>query len=175
MSIDSLRADCARCTGLCCVALAFDTCAEFSFDKAAGTPCRHLTRDDACGIHDERCAQGLSGCARYDCLGAGQRVTTEVLPGRHWRDDEESARLLFDAFRAMRLVHELVELLITAAQLQLTEDERHERDEWLRTLQPAEGWTVAALSAFEQSVMSVQIRAWLARVGARLRGLRFGE
>lgn len=175
MSIDSLRADCARCTGLCCVALAFDACAEFSFDKAAGEPCRHLTSDDSCGIHDDLCRRGLAGCARYDCLGAGQRVTTEVLPGRHWRDDEESARLLFDAFRAMRLVHELVELLIAAAQLRLTEDERYERDGWLRTLKPGEGWTAEALSAFEQSVMPLQIRAWLARVGARLRALQFGE
>lgn len=169
MSIDSLRADCARCTGLCCVALAFDASAAFSFDKAAEEPCPHLTNDDACGVHEALCARGLSGCASYDCLGAGQYVTTTVLPGVHWRDGETSARLLFDSFRAMRLVHELVELLVTAAQLQLTEDERHEREAWLRTLQPEAPWTAEALSVFEESVMPLQVRAWLARVGARLR------
>lgn len=174
MSIDSLRADCARCTGLCCVALAFDASASFSFDKAAGEACPHLTNDDACGVHDELCARGLSGCASYDCLGAGQHVTA-MLPGLHWRDDEVSARLLFDTFRAMRLVHEFVELLSAAAQLPLNEDERHERDAWLRTLQPEEGWAAETLSAFEQSAMPLQLRAWLARVGARLRALQFGK
>jgi hypothetical protein len=76
-----LTADCARCVGLCCVVLPFSRSADFAFDKPAGTPCRHLTADARCRIHDRLGASGMRGCVAYDCFGAGQSVTeTDRIP-----------------------------------------------------------------------------------------------
>jgi len=103
--MDPLVADCHRCAALCCVALAFDRSASFAFDKPAGEPCPSL-RGKLCVIHDDLEARGCSGCARYDCAGAGQRVVQEVFGGR----SEDPARMA-DAFRVMRDVQELRVLL----------------------------------------------------------------
>jgi len=103
-----LRADCSRCVGLCCVAPSFSRSSEFAFDRAAGTPCRHLQADDRCGIHDRLRASGMSGCTSYDCFGAGQRVTQELYPGRSWRDDPTLATAMFADFWAAQTVHELL-------------------------------------------------------------------
>ena len=113
-----LRADCSACAGLCCVALAFDRSALFAFDKAAGEPCRHLGAGHRCAIHATRERQGMAGCTRYDCYGAGQRVTA-MFAGRSWRDDGRTARLMFGMFGRVRRAHELVALLRTAASLPL--------------------------------------------------------
>ena len=67
-----LQADCARCFGLCCVALPFAASADFAVDKAAGSPCRNLRTDFGCGIHAELRQRGFNGCTVYDCFGAGQ-------------------------------------------------------------------------------------------------------
>jgi hypothetical protein len=69
------RGDCGRCAGLCCVLLGFDRGPAFGFDKPAGEACRHLSTDHRCAIHDRLDASGFSGCAHYDCRGAGQIVT----------------------------------------------------------------------------------------------------
>ena len=74
----SLRADCGRCAGLCCVALAFDRSALFAEHKPAGAACRYLNAADRCAIHANRAEHGFAGCAGYDCLGAGQLVTQEL-------------------------------------------------------------------------------------------------
>ena len=76
-----LTADCTRCVGLCCVVLPFSRSADFAFDKQAGTPCRHLTADARCRIHDRLGESGMRGCVAYDCFGAGQSVTeTDRIP-----------------------------------------------------------------------------------------------
>jgi len=108
--MDLLAGDCHRCAALCCVALAFDRSSSFAFDKAAGVPCRNL-RGIECAIHDALEASGCSGCARYDCAGAGQRVCEEVFGGRSWRDDPSLLAPMMDAFRVMREVQELRVLL----------------------------------------------------------------
>src|SRR5437762_10515658 len=46
----SLTADCARCTGLCCVAPAFSASSDFAIDKPADEPCPHLEASFRCGI-----------------------------------------------------------------------------------------------------------------------------
>ncbi|RZS91774.1 pentapeptide repeat protein [Motilibacter rhizosphaerae] len=99
-----LRADCASCTGLCCVVPAFAASADFAIDKPAGTPCPHLALDSRCRIHDELPQRGFPGCTAFDCLGAGQRVTARFAP-RSWRDapDEVAA-----AFEEARGLHELL-------------------------------------------------------------------
>jgi uncharacterized protein YjbI with pentapeptide repeats len=101
-----LRADCARCVGLCCVAPAFARSADFAVDKPAGTPCTNLQADFRCGIHADLRDRGFAGCTVFDCLGAGQRVTA-AFAGRDWRTPEVTAPM-FAAFGIARQVHELL-------------------------------------------------------------------
>ncbi len=106
-----LRADCARCTGLCCVALTLTRSADFAIDKPSGTPCPHLGGDFGCGIHAHLRPSGFPGCTAYDCLGAGQRVTAAVRAvhdGATWREDAAAAG---DAFAALPVLTQLHELL----------------------------------------------------------------
>lgn len=110
MSTEHLRADCAKCCALCCVAPAFDADQGFGFDKPAGTPCKNLERNSRCAIHDELRAHGFPGCASFDCLGAGQRVT-RLFGGRSWRTSPELARRMFDAYHRYRSLHELLVVL----------------------------------------------------------------
>ena len=70
-----LRADCARCFGLCCVAPVFAASADFAVDKPAGQLCPNLQADFRCVLHDRLRQRGFPGCAAYDCFGAGQQVT----------------------------------------------------------------------------------------------------
>ncbi len=65
---DELRADCARCAGLCCVVLGFAASADFAEDKPPRTPCRHLRADFGCGIHDRLPERGFPGCVGRPCL-----------------------------------------------------------------------------------------------------------
>lgn len=103
-----LRADCGACAGLCCVALPFAASADFAEDKPAGRPCRHLTADHRCGIHDRLRDSGYQGCAVFDCYGAGQRVTARpgLVPGA----------AMFEVFRVTRQLHELLWYLAEAAE-----------------------------------------------------------
>lgn len=103
-----LQADCSRCTGLCCVALAFGRSAEFAVDKAAGDPCTHLQEDFRCGIHSRLRERGFAGCTTFHCLGAGPRTTHVTAAGRGWREEPGSAELLFAAFQVVRPLHELL-------------------------------------------------------------------
>ncbi|HEY8591072.1 MAG TPA: pentapeptide repeat-containing protein [Naasia sp.] len=113
-----LVADCSRCVGLCCVALAFARSADFAFDKPAGEPCRHLAEDDRCRIHAELRPRGFRGCTAFDCFGAGQKVTQVVFGGSSWRDDAELRRRMFGVFPVVRGLHELLRHLEEALALQ---------------------------------------------------------
>jgi hypothetical protein len=105
---DELQADCARCAGLCCVALPFARSADFAVDKPAGTPCTHLQDDFRCGIHARLRERGFAGCTVFDCLGAGQKVSQVTFAGRDWRDDDDTARRMFGVFPVVRQLHELL-------------------------------------------------------------------
>lgn len=109
-----LRADCSRCVGLCCVALAFAAAADFAFDKQPGDPCVHLGLDSRCGIHARLRDEGMSGCVAYDCFGAGQHLTQVTFEGGDWRQSPETAERMFDAFSVMRQLHELAWYLTEA-------------------------------------------------------------
>ncbi|MER6266531.1 pentapeptide repeat-containing protein [Streptomyces sp900105755] len=112
---DRLRGDCARCFGLCCVALPFAASADFAVGKPAGKPCANLGGDHRCGIHAELRQKGFSGCTVYDCLGAGQKVSQVTFGGRDWRRGSgEDARRMFDAFPVVRQLHELLWYLTEA-------------------------------------------------------------
>lgn len=112
-----LRADCTNCFALCCVALRFDASADFAFDKPAGTPCRHLTAELRCGVHADLRVRGFSGCAVYDCQGAGQKVSQVTFGGRDWRGDPGTATRLLDVYPVVRQLHEILAHLVEAAQL----------------------------------------------------------
>ncbi|MDI5966936.1 pentapeptide repeat-containing protein [Streptomyces sp. SL13] len=103
-----LRADCANCFGLCCVALPFAASADFAADKPAGRPCGNLREDFGCGVHDRLRDSGYRGCVVFDCFGAGQRVSQVTFAGRDWRGGPDVAREMFGAFPVMRQLHELL-------------------------------------------------------------------
>jgi hypothetical protein len=161
MGEPALRADCTRCNGLCCVYLAFDRSELFAIDKAAGTRCPNLADDCRCAIHPDLIRRGFSGCARYDCLGAGQRVVQELFNGRSWSESPAMAASMFSAFRVMRRVHELLLLLRSAEALPLTPREAEALAGLHETLQPSHGWSRASLAAFERSDLEGQVMEFL--------------
>jgi hypothetical protein len=101
-----LRADCARCSALCCVALPYAASADFAYDKPAGRPCRHLD-GFSCSIHAQLPERGFPGCTVFDCLGAGQQVTQHTYEGLTWRDRPDLADEIFSSFLIMRQLQEL--------------------------------------------------------------------
>ncbi len=103
----SLEDDCARCVGLCCVALAFSRSADFALDKRAGDPCPHLDTAFRCRVHEQLPQLGFAGCVTFSCYGAGPRLTQEF-GGGDWRTDRDRASSVFAAFP---LVRQLLELL----------------------------------------------------------------
>ncbi|HEY1175776.1 MAG TPA: pentapeptide repeat-containing protein, partial [Phytomonospora sp.] len=112
-----LRADCARCFGLCCVVPAFTASSDFAVDKPAGKPCPNLGADHRCGIHAELRERGFPGCTVFDCFGAGQRVSQVTFGGRGWRGDPAAARSMFAVFPVARALHELLWYLTEALAL----------------------------------------------------------
>jgi hypothetical protein len=104
---ESLRADCAGCVGLCCVAPAFEVSADFPINKPAGKACVNLTSEYRCRIHHRLLPEGFKGCVAFDCFGAGQR-TTRAFGGRSWRTDRAVAGPMFEIFAALRLLHEIL-------------------------------------------------------------------
>ncbi|HEY7856940.1 MAG TPA: pentapeptide repeat-containing protein [Candidatus Nanopelagicales bacterium] len=117
MALEHLRADCASCTGLCCVALSFTVSADFAIDKPSGQPCPNLQDDFRCGVHQTLRQKGFRGCTTYDCFGAGQQVSQVTFGGTDWRQSPETATQMFDAFAVMRALHELLWYLTEALSL----------------------------------------------------------
>jgi pentapeptide repeat protein len=105
---DPLRADCAQCLGLCCVAPAFAVSVDFAVDKPAGCACPNLQPDFSCGIHAHLRQRGFRGCTVYDCFGAGQQVCQITLRGNDWRRDPDTKQHMLDVFAVMRHLHELL-------------------------------------------------------------------
>lgn len=121
-----LRADCANCAGLCCVALPFAASADFAVDKDAGQPCENLRPDFGCGIHAQLRDRGFPGCTVFDCFGAGQKVSRVTYGARNWRDTPGAAREMFEVFGVMRHLHELLLHLAEAADLPVGQPLRRE-------------------------------------------------
>lgn len=109
-----LRADCRRCSGLCCVATGFRVSADFAIDKLPGTPCPNLDEQFRCGIHDTLLDKGFPGCVAFECLGAGQKVNDTLYRGRDWRRHPAEAAQIFLVFEVVRGLHELCWLLVDA-------------------------------------------------------------
>ncbi len=161
LSADRFVADCSRCAALCCVAFAFDRSEEFGHDKPADTACIHLERDHRCRIHADLAARGYGGCVRFDCLGAGQRVTQDVFGGGDWQARPELLAPMSAAFRAMRRIHQLLQLLDAAHALALAAATEAERRRLIDLLDPDEGWTQDRLAGFERGTLSDEVGAFL--------------
>ena len=124
-----LRADCANCFALCCVALRYNASTDFALTKPAGTPCVNLGASDRCTIHAELRPRGFSGCVVYDCQGAGQKTSQVSFGGRHWRTDPTTARWMVVVFPVVRQLHEILAYLVEAGRLPAASARRRELDE----------------------------------------------
>lgn len=123
-----LRADCARCAALCCIALAFDRSSLFAIDKPAGQPCPNLNGCGRCSIHADRAHQGYRGCIDFDCFGAGQRVTQQFFDGLSWIDRPSLTVPMSRAFLAALRAHQCLVLLDRARKLDLSSSDRQRAD-----------------------------------------------
>ena len=165
MIAPSLRADCAQCAALCCVALAFDRSAHFAFDKKAGEPCPNLDANCRCGIHKSLLASGFRGCADYDCHGAGQYVTQRLFGGRSWRDEPRLLRPMMKAFAEIRAIHEMRLLVAAALKLALPRAEQETlKDSFAALLNPAGGWTLGEIESGAARALVANIRRYFPKL-----------
>lgn len=149
--------DCTNCAALCCLALAFDTGDRFAHDKAAGTPCHNLD-GFSCRIHAHLSGKGYGGCVAFDCLGAGQRAT--ALFAQNWRDDPRHTGPMMRAFRTLRDIQDLRQMLHAAKALNLPPAPAKALDRWISELETEE-WTLARLEEFDRDGRAQTIRRWL--------------
>jgi uncharacterized protein YjbI with pentapeptide repeats len=158
-----LRADCARCFGLCCVVPAFSASADFAIDKAAGQPCPHLSPGFRCGIHRQLRPRGFPGCAVYDCFGAGQKVAQVTFGGQDWRQAPHTARQMFAAFTVMRQLHELLWYLAEALALPAARPLHGELGRALEQTERLSGSRAGALVALDVAGHRQHVNALLVR------------
>jgi hypothetical protein len=156
-----LRADCASCAGLCCVAPAFAASADFAIDKPAGVACPNLREDFRCGIHAQLRERGFPGCTVFDCFGAGQRVTQDTFGGRSWREAPELAAAQFAVLPVMRQLHEALWYLLEAETLPTAAPLRNE----VRALRER---TERLAAATDDELRSLDAAAHRAEVGELL-------
>jgi hypothetical protein len=161
-----LRADCANCAGLCCVAPAFAASADFAIDKPAGTPCPNLQADFRCGIHAQLRDRGFPGCTVFDCFGAGQRLTQVTFGGRSWRETPELARAQFAVFPVLRRLQEMLWYLAEAA-------ERPAAAPLHAEVAVARERTEQLAAGSAEELQGLDVGAWRAKVGDLL--LRVSE
>jgi hypothetical protein len=166
---EELRADCASCVALCCVAPAFTASADFAINKPAGQPCPNLRTDFRCSIHDRLRPAGFSGCAAFDCFGAGQKVTQHTFGGRDWRSDPALAGPMFAAFSVMRALHELLWYLSEALELPHTEPFHDELGELFALTERSTHSGHAELAALDVNEHRAEVNAVLLRVSAHVR------
>ena len=159
---DGLRADCSRCVGLCCVALAFARSADFAFSKDAGDPCVNLDENYRCVIHPDLRPMGFKGCTVFDCFGAGQKVTQHTFGGRSWREDPDSRGSMFAVFPLVRQLQELLWYLNEAAALPQTEPIRTQLDR-------AYAETDALTAASADEILALDLDAHREKVSGVLR------
>ena len=166
-----LRADCARCAGLCCVAPGFSASEDFAISKRPGDACPHLRRDFGCEIHEQLRPSGFAGCAAFDCFGAGQQVIQVTFGGRTWRSHPELASAQFASFAVMRQLHELRWHVTQAlAQLPPTGQLAEELTEADRTLRRHASTGPGELTALDMAAVWGTVTAVLRRASQLIRG-----
>lgn len=152
------------------MALPFTASADFAIDKAAGEPCTHLREDSRCGIHEDLRGRGFPGCTAFDCLGAGQRVSTATYAGRGWRSDGPTARAMFGAFATVRQLHELLLHLTEALALPAAEPLHAALGALVATVERAAGGSAATLAATDVAALRGEVGPLLARASELARG-----
>lgn len=162
--IPDMTSDCANCSALCCIALAFDAGEDFAIDKPAGLPCPNLNGKLGCSHYNHLEDAGFPGCVAYECRGAGQRVTQEVFKGDTWARTPDITQPMLAAFATMRQIHDGIELLLVAERLDLPDSFEAEREALLDLYAPDEGWTEEQLSAFAASEAPARLKAFLPRL-----------
>ena len=105
MDDTELVSNCENCIGLCCVAPPFAKSNEFAYAKAEGEPCQHLTGGYHCSIHDDLASSGFTGCVKFECYGAGQKITQHHFKNQSWRDDHLTAKRMFHIFLTVKALH----------------------------------------------------------------------
>ncbi|WP_243715671.1 pentapeptide repeat-containing protein [Micromonospora sp. KC207] len=171
---DELRADCARCFGLCCVAPAFAASSDFALDKPAGQPCPNLGDGFGCGIHRDLRARGFAGCTVFDCFGAGQQVAQVTFAGRDWRTAPRTATRMFEAFAVMRPLHELLWYLTQAVTLTGPGPLRAELEAALAETRRLTGGSARELLALDVDAHRGRVNPLLLRTSELARGDRAG-
>jgi len=166
---EELRADCGRCVALCCVAPAFTASADFAINKPVGQPCPNLLADFRCSIHDRLRPAGFSGCAAFDCFGAGQKVAQHTFPGGDWRSEPELAAPMFAAFSVMRALHELLWHFNEALAMPLAEPSRDELNDLFAATERLTQCGHAELVALDVDTCRLRGNELLLRVSARVR------
>lgn len=159
-----LRADCARCAGLCCVAPAFAVSADFAVDKPGGRPCGNLLADFRCGIHETLRDSGFPGCTVFDCFGAGQHTVQVGFAGRTWREYPEIATDQFAAFTVQRQLHEILWYLHESRGRVTSGPLGEEIENALRRTEDITVLDVAQLVAFDAGAYRQRIGPLLGRV-----------
>lgn len=167
---ESLRADCARCAALCCVALSFRASEEFAADKPAGLACPNLVGGRTCGIHGHLRAAGYRGCATFDCFGAGQHVSGHTCAGVRWEDGGAGAASMFALFDVMRRLKELLWHLADAAGVAGTGPLRSEVDETRRAVQALVWEDATTLEGLDVLAFQERVLELLAEVSSAHRG-----
>lgn len=165
----SLRADCTRCFGLCCVAPAFSASADFAIDKPAGQACPHLRDDFRCAIHQDLRQRGFPGCTVYDCFGAGQQVAQVTFGGRDWRRAPEIAARMFSVFTIMRHLHELLWYLTEALRLPPARPVHGELRRALEDIERRTNRTPDALEELDVGALRRDVNALLRRASELVR------
>ncbi len=113
----------------------------------------------------------MSGCASYDCFGAGQHLTQATFAGADWRSSAETAARMFEAFTVMRQLHELAWYLAEALALTAARAVHPELTTALEeiealTREPADALLAADVASRRQAIGALLGRASeLARAG----------
>ncbi|MBT2414089.1 pentapeptide repeat-containing protein [Streptomyces sp. ISL-12] len=169
-SLGDLRGDCARCFGLCCVALPFAASADFAFDKEAGRPCPNLGDDHRCGIHDRLRQRGFTGCTVYDCFGAGQRVSRVTFGGADRRTGAMN-----EVFPLVRQLHELLWYLTEALTLPAARPVHGDLRRMRERTERLAGGTPEELAALDVAAHRRQVDVLLLRVSELARARSGGR
>jgi uncharacterized protein YjbI with pentapeptide repeats len=175
MAKAELRADCARCFGLCCVALPFARSADFAVDKPAGKACVNLAGDFRCGIHHDLRERGFQGCTVFDCFGAGQQVSQVTFDGQDWRQAPESSGDMFAVFPVMRQLHELLWYLDEARTLAAAKELHADLDHFYRKTEDLTYGSPAVLRELDVAAHRQEVSALLLRASELVRGGRKGN
>ena len=119
---NSLKADCEKCFGLCCVALPFAASIDFAVNKDGGKPCTNLQSDYKCSIHIEILEE--KGIKVVQCLNVSaldKRLLKlrlkELIGGKMLLHP----RKMYDAFPVMHQLHEMLWYLNEAILLKATQ------------------------------------------------------